>query len=303
MPTYTYTKIRQLARRKTRPYYAFAVGGAIALGCTLMAVDLALDSKRDNEFTGLHHIYRRSVNKTNSTTTSVSPLSELSTMPDIGNYPPDLFTVKQWRQGAIILHTAGMVYMFIALAIVCDEFFVPALEVLSAKLHISEDVAGATFMAAGGSAPEFFTSIAGVFLSGNSVGISTIIGSAVFNILFVIGMCGLLAHDTLQLTWWPLFRDSMFYSISLLVLIISYLDWKIMYYEAIVLLVCYAAYVTFMYFNSRIENRVKSAFCRDREQDSIRVSSSANIIFPKANGHKLQLCLKDKVSHFLYHEL
>ena len=43
--------------------------------------------------------------------------------------------------------------MFVALAIVCDEFFVPALDVIIEVLGCSEDVAGATFMAAGGSAP------------------------------------------------------------------------------------------------------------------------------------------------------
>ena len=54
--------------------------------------------------------------------------------------------------------------MFMALSIVCDEFFVPALEVIIDKLQITEDVAGATLMAAGGSAPELFTSIIGKFL-------------------------------------------------------------------------------------------------------------------------------------------
>ena len=55
----------------------------------------------------------------------------------------------------------GVMYMFLALAIVCDEFFVPSLEVIIDKLGVSEDVAGATFMAAGGSAPELFTSLIG----------------------------------------------------------------------------------------------------------------------------------------------
>ena len=77
--------------------------------------------------------------------------------------------------------------MFVALAIVCDEFFVPSLDVMIEIMGISEDVAGATFMAAGGSAPELFTSMIGVFIAFSDVGIGTIVGSAVFNILFVIG--------------------------------------------------------------------------------------------------------------------
>lgn len=63
--------------------------------------------------------------------------------------------------------------MFVALAIVCDEFFVPSLGVLTEKLDISDDVAGATFMAAGGSAPELFTSVIGVFIAKSNVGIGT----------------------------------------------------------------------------------------------------------------------------------
>ena len=76
-------------------------------------------------------------------------------------YPPDLFTKSQMRHGGFLLYIFCLFYMFCALAIVCDEFFVPALEVIIEKLQITEDVAGATLMAAGGSAPELFTSIIG----------------------------------------------------------------------------------------------------------------------------------------------
>ncbi len=39
-------------------------------------------------------------------------------------------------------------------------------------------------MAAGGSAPELFTSFIGAFISRSNVGFGTIDGSAVFNVLF-----------------------------------------------------------------------------------------------------------------------
>jgi len=61
-------------------------------------------------------------------------------------FPDDLFTEEQRQNGAVVFHMAGMVYMFVALAIVCDEFFIPSLDVITEKLDISEDVAGATFM-------------------------------------------------------------------------------------------------------------------------------------------------------------
>uniref|UniRef100_A0A8D0AM73 Solute carrier family 24 member 2 n=1 Tax=Sander lucioperca TaxID=283035 RepID=A0A8D0AM73_SANLU len=181
-----------------------------------------------------------------------------------GEYPPDLFTRAERRQGAVVLHMFGMIYMFIALAIVCDEFFVPALTVITEKLTISDDVAGATFMAAGGSAPELFTSIIGVFISHSNVGIGTIVGSAVFNILFVIGMCAIFSKEILNLTWWPLFRDVSFYILDLIMLIIFFLDNVISMWESITLLSAYAAYVIFMKCNSTVENFVKG--CMNKNQ-------------------------------------
>ncbi|XP_076750749.1 solute carrier family 24 member Nckx30C isoform X1 [Xylocopa sonorina] len=179
-------------------------------------------------------------------------------------FPPDLFTVQQRRHGAVLLHVIGVVYMFVALAIVCDEFFVPSLDVIIEKLEIADDVAGATFMAAGGSAPELFTSIIGVFVSFDDVGIGTIVGSAVFNILFVIGMCAIFSRTVLSLTWWPLFRDCTFYSASLLTLIYFFHDNYIHWYEALVLFGFYLAYVSFMKWNQPMERLVKRVLYRNK---------------------------------------
>uniref|UniRef100_G1PXE6 Solute carrier family 24 member 2 n=1 Tax=Myotis lucifugus TaxID=59463 RepID=G1PXE6_MYOLU len=194
--------------------------------------------------------------------TSQPPLSEEgtsenSTEEEQGNYPRDIFSLEERRKGAILLHVIGMIYMFIALAIVCDEFFVPSLTVITEKLAISDDVAGATFMAAGGSAPELFTSLIGVFIAHSNVGIGTIVGSAVFNILFVIGMCALFSREILNLTWWPLFRDVSFYIIDLIMLILFFLDNIIMWWESLLLLTAYFVYVIFMKFNVQVERWVK----------------------------------------------
>ncbi|XP_078532080.1 sodium/potassium/calcium exchanger 2 isoform X2 [Lissotriton helveticus] len=181
-----------------------------------------------------------------------------------GDYPEDIFSLEDRRRGAVVLHIFGMVYMFIALAIVCDEFFVPSLTVITEKLAISDDVAGATFMAAGGSAPELFTSLIGVFISHSNVGIGTIVGSAVFNILFVIGMCALFSREVLNLTWWPLFRDVSFYILGLLMLISFFLDNLIAWWESLLLLSVYITYVTFMKFNVQVEELVKKKLHRNK---------------------------------------
>ncbi|KAM9270665.1 sodium/potassium/calcium exchanger 1 [Cariama cristata] len=192
-----------------------------------------------------------------------------------GEYPQDLFSVEERRQGWVVLHIFGMIYVFVALAIVCDEYFVPALGVITEKLQISEDVAGATFMAAGGSAPELFTSLIGVFISHSNVGIGTIVGSAVFNILFVIGTCALFSREILHLTWWPLFRDISFYIVDLLMLILFFLDSVIDWWESLLLLTAYATYVFTMKQNVYLEQWVKQEL--NKKLNAVQAASAERI--------------------------
>jgi sodium/potassium/calcium exchanger 2 len=196
-------------------------------------------------------------------------------------FPTDLFSKEQLKRGWVALYILGLVYMFVALAIVCDEFFVPALDVIIDVTGCSEDVAGATFMAAGGSAPELFTSVIGVFVAFSDVGIGTIVGSAVFNILFVIGMCALFSKTVLHLTWWPLFRDCAFYSISLLTLIAFFLDEIIYWYEAAILLSIYVCYVLFMKINVQAERFVKRLLYKNKVT---RVRSTDHLV-PSVSIH------------------
>nr|AYD91339.1 Sodium/potassium/calcium exchanger [Eptatretus cirrhatus] len=208
-----------------------------------------------------------------------------------GVYPQDIFSLEQRRHGAVLLHMLGMVYMFIGLALVCDEFFVPALAVIIEKLAISEDVAGATFMAAGGSAPELFTSLIGVFISHSNVGIGTIVGSAVFNILFVIGMCAIFSREILLLTWWPLFRDVSFYILGLSMLILFFLDNRIDWWESLLLLTTYGSYVLFMKYNVPIETWVKRRFLHistGDEGDKVSGSSSDPLQVEQSDDRRIK---------------
>lgn len=69
-------------------------------------------------------------------------------------------------------------------------------------------------MAAGSSAPELFTSLAGA-TRGSDVGVGTIVGSAVFNLLVIVALSAALAGQILNLDWRPLTRDSCFYALSI----------------------------------------------------------------------------------------
>ena len=50
------------------------------------------------------------------------------TPPGIDDFPQDLFTQEERRQGWVIIHFLVSCYIFYALAIVCDDYFVPSME-------------------------------------------------------------------------------------------------------------------------------------------------------------------------------
>ena len=52
-------------------------------------------------------------------------------MPNINDFPQDLFTNTQRRYGAIIFHIAFAIYSLIAITKICNEYFMDSLEIIS----------------------------------------------------------------------------------------------------------------------------------------------------------------------------
>jgi len=162
----------------------------------------------------------------------------------------------------IIPYACIVLYTFSALAVVVDEHFVPLLEVIADGFGMSNDEAGATLMAAGGSAPELFTNFIGTW-RGSDIGFGTIVGSAVFNILFVIAACAMVSKKPLELTAWPLVRDSSYYTLGLAFVFIFFAvntPQRIQSYESVSLLGLYVLYVMLIMSNKRIYNWVRITF-------------------------------------------
>lgn len=176
-------------------------------------------------------------------------------------------TPKLDRYGGILLWLSLLFYMFKALGCICDKYFVPALEQIVKRLRISPDVAGATFMAAGSSAPELFTSLVSTFFIVGSGGVGTIIGSAIFNVLVIIGVTSFVACKDSPLDVWkyPLCRDTVFYVLSVAEMMIILSDDKVVWYEALIMLLSYLVYCIYMKFNSRIARKL--GYATDDEDD------------------------------------
>ncbi|KAG8038240.1 hypothetical protein G9C98_006567 [Cotesia typhae] len=189
--------------------------------------------------------------------------------PAIDEFPSDGFTAEQRRSGFIVIHIVLAIYLFLLLAVVCDDFFVPSITKICEKLNVSEDVAGATFMAAASSSPELFINVVGTFVTQGDIGIGTIVGSAVFNILAVPACCGLFASQALELDWWPVSRDSLAYAITVGLLILVFRDGRVEWYEGLILVITYVLYILTMYFNKRISKCMGSMVSKRKEYKNL----------------------------------
>ncbi|XP_043119175.1 sodium/potassium/calcium exchanger 3-like [Puntigrus tetrazona] len=187
------------------------------------------------------------------------------------------------------------------------------------NLQLSEDVAGATFMAAGSSAPELFTSLIGVFITKGDVGVGTIVGSAVFNILVIIGVCGIFTRQTVAVTWWSLFRDSLYYIFSVLALILVIYDERVVWWESMLLISMYGVYILIMKFNSQIASFVQRSCgspgqccvwrptSGDKEADEAGTNGNTSMVLlrkaPAGSGQESSVVMVDELLILRPHQL
>jgi len=276
MSTYARTRRRRGDYFIWRMLSIFAAFGCLLVYSTLKGASEVESFRAQSSSHNHHHLYRR--NAEGNITEGAGEEEKNCSEPAYQEFPSDGFTNDQRSGGAIVIHVLISLYMFLGLAIICDDYFVASLEQIVEKLQLSDDVAGATFMAAGSSAPELFTSIIGVFVAKGDVGIGTIVGSAVFNILVIIGLCALLCDKPTQLSWWPLLRDSSYYLVSIAILIVTMLDSEIYWWEAGIMLLFYMGYIIVMKFNTTLQAKVSKLGCcgQKDEKENVKMDPAQN---------------------------
>ena len=53
--------------------------------------------------------------------------------PQSSEFPEDFFTLQERKDGGIIIHCMIISYMLLAIAVVCDDYFLSSLEVISER--------------------------------------------------------------------------------------------------------------------------------------------------------------------------
>lgn len=153
-----------------------------------------------------------------------------------------------------IWYWLAMLLIFYLLAVICDRYFIHALEIISKKLKLTEDVAWATFMAVWTSAPEFFTAVIAILTATKDVWAWTIIWSAIFNILIITGWSAMVLKSAKSLNKKSFRRDSIVYFLSVLLLYITFKDWTITLYESLLYIWLYIIYVVILSKRRQITN-------------------------------------------------
>mmetsp|Transcript_7667 Transcript_7667/g.11610 ORF Transcript_7667/g.11610 Transcript_7667/m.11610 type:complete len:434 (+) Transcript_7667:76-1377(+) len=147
-------------------------------------------------------------------------------------------------------HPAGVffevflvIYGFLGLATICDEYLVISLEILCIRWGIREDIAGATFMAFGSAAPEIVVNAVTTLKGQSGTGVGAIIGSGWIAFLAIPGACALFTNNPLEIKRRPMLRDMIFYTIALIELSVFFADGSIAPYEATCLVVTYLVFL------------------------------------------------------------
>ena len=165
-----------------------------------------------------------------------------------------------------------------------------ALHVLGKKLNIPTSIRGATFDAVSSSFPEFTTAMVAVLVykNFNDVGIPTVAGSAIFNIL-IIPMASIFAFKgakiALNVDKKVALRDMGFYIVSIVALTWFTYSGSYGMVSGIVLISIYAAYLAVLYFqakkhmleNTEPEVSEEEESCEDMSYSKILMVSAASM--------------------------
>ena len=128
----------------------------------------------------------------------------------------------------------------LAVILVSSDYAVDAAVVLAKIFNISDRVIGLTIVALGTSLPELVTSVTAALRGNGDLAVGNVIGSCIFNLLFVLGTSSLI----MPIPCAPNFLFDAYVAVgaTVLLLIFGYTHMKIVRWEGLLLLACYAIY-------------------------------------------------------------
>lgn len=140
--------------------------------------------------------------------------------------------------------------IFIVLGIVCvvvgSQVTVDAASSIAQSFGVSDRIIGLTIVSIGTSLPELVTSVSASFKGKNDIAIGNIIGSNIFNILFVLGTASLVSPSVI-----PFASNFLLDGVIAIAAIVMFMvfigkDMKLKKYGAFIMLISYVCYLIYI---------------------------------------------------------
>ncbi|XP_045458505.1 sodium/potassium/calcium exchanger 4-like [Melitaea cinxia] len=194
----------------------------------------------------------------------------------VRTFPAGIFDDHELRSGAVALYCLFGICAFTFIAIVCNDYFIPCVELICEDLKIPQNVAAATFMSVATSCPEFFVNVISTFLTRSDMGIGTIVGSSIFNLLGVAAVGSLAANAPIAIEPRPVTRDVLIYMVNVGALVAIVWNGEIVWYEAMILGILYILYFIIMFNSVRIFaliDLIEKACCQRKSRGKYTVNT------------------------------
>lgn len=139
-----------------------------------------------------------------------------------------------------------MIVLGIVAVVVGSQVSVDAASAIATDLGVSDRIIGLTIVSVGTSLPELVTSVSASLKGRNDIAIGNIIGSNIFNILFVLGTASLVAPMGIPFASHFLYDG--FIAIGAIILFMLFIgkDMKLKKYGAFIMLLCYIGYIIYV---------------------------------------------------------
>ncbi len=141
--------------------------------------------------------------------------------------------------------------MWIVIGLAClifgSDWFVKGATAVAKSFNISDAVIGLTIVACGTSLPELATSVVSARKGDSGIAIGNVLGSNVFNILFILGGCGLICP--MNITGITNIDLSLLVISIMLLWLFSFTKYTLCRWEGVVLSLTYIGYMVWLVYN------------------------------------------------------
>ncbi|WP_280770283.1 calcium/sodium antiporter [Salipaludibacillus daqingensis] len=150
--------------------------------------------------------------------------------------------VNAWKKNSIVT------LLGLAAIILGGYWVVESSTSIAIRFGMSETLVGLTVVSLGSSLPEFVTSITAALKKHSDIALGNIVGSCIFNILFVLGVASIITP--LQIESKILLDVSFMILLTISLLFFSRTNWKIDKREGSILVISYLIYLAYIIYRN-----------------------------------------------------